>query len=305
MKAAYSRLARMYHPDKAGAAFTDTFNRIQHIYEALQQKPSLKSATFASFPFPGDAPQPPPGRAGPEPGAVVTVLWDHVDVANLEFFASMPAAARIVLDDEVTCRETLRSRAYLDLQRHQSALDSKRQGMLVSYHEDRLFEHTQVPGRLVSGMSDVKHATGFPWLEQIQKLEAMGLSTWQATRGLQAGPKFYKELARGSRRVLDADRQKSFPNAVLDRYPDLEIVELWCRSPEEFASRCGFAPPLSPAQYKHVKSFCNSAAGTPIAIAISTAIAIAIATATATAIATATATAPPFAFQMLLFWAVL
>ena len=70
----------------------------------------------------------------------------------------------------------------------------------------------------------------------------------------------YKEIARGSTRVADTDRQKSFPNAVRDRYPDLDAVAMWVDFPADFAAACGFNVEV-PGDYKHVKSFCNSAAG--------------------------------------------
>ncbi len=35
--------------------------------------------------------------------------------------------------------------------------------------------------------------------------------------------------------VVDADRKKSFPNAVFDRYPMLWAVERWVKAPETFA----------------------------------------------------------------------
>ena len=92
------------------------------------------------------------------------------------------------------------------------------------------------------------------------RLCSEGITAWQATRALHTGPKVYKELARGSTRVADTDRQKSFPNAVRDRYSDLDAVAMWVDFPADFAAACGFNVEV-PGDYKHVKSFCNSAAG--------------------------------------------
>jgi hypothetical protein len=188
------------------------------------------------------------------------VLWDHVDLQSLEYFASLTAAAYIILDDDVTCKETLRSRAFIDLQRYASSKARKTNGILVPYHEDSLFATTNVPGRLVSGLKDLKDAAEYPWFDQVEKLVGLGVSPWQATRALHAGPKYYKEIARGNLHCLDTDRKKSFPNAVLDRHPLLDAVESWCITPEKFATACGFDVSI-PSQYKLVKDFCNSAAG--------------------------------------------
>jgi len=146
------------------------------------------------------------------------------------------------------------------MQRLEQSHARKKSGILVPYHEDKLFENTQIPGRLVSGVTSADDMHGHPWSEQIETLTSAGITSWQATRGLHAGPKWYKELARGDKCIVDTDRKKSFPNAVYDRHPELDAVEMWCKYPENFAAGCGFDVSL-PAQYKLVKDFCNSAAG--------------------------------------------
>jgi hypothetical protein len=146
------------------------------------------------------------------------------------------------------------------MQRLESAKHRKSSGILVPYREDSLYITTDVPGRLVSGLKELADAAEFPWLDEVEKLVGQGISVWQATRALNAGPRYYKELARGDRHVLDTDRKKSFPNAVLDRHPALGVVEQWCTRPQDFATACGFDVTI-PAQYKLVKDFCNSAAG--------------------------------------------
>jgi hypothetical protein len=146
------------------------------------------------------------------------------------------------------------------MRRLESSKRCKTSGILVPYHEDSLFATTSVPGRLVSGLKDLNDAVEYPWHDDVEKLVGLGVSPWQATRALHAGPKYYKEIARGCLHVLDTDRKKSFPNAVLDRHPALGAVELWCTRPHEFATACGFDVSI-PSQYKLVKDFCNSAAG--------------------------------------------
>ena len=80
-----------------------------------------------------------------------------------------------------------------------------------------------------------------------------GMTEWEATRSLHSGPKFFKELARGNELVLDADRQKSFPNAVRDRYPDLRAVDQWVSDPMACVAFCGLETTSS--NLKLVKSF--------------------------------------------------
>ena len=187
------------------------------------------------------------------------MLWDHIDTDSLEYFASLSAASYIILNDDLV-KETLRSRAYIDLQRLAQSKNNKQSGILVPYHEDRLFEYTQIPGRLVPGLKTLESASGYPWAGQIDELLASGISLYQATRGLQTGPKIYKEIARGNSFIVDTDRKKSFPNAVVDRYPELDWVAMWCGYPADFRAACGFDAD-DPRQYKLVKDFCNSAAG--------------------------------------------
>ena len=94
----------------------------------------------------------------------------------------------------------------------------------VPYRYDSPSIFTGVPGRMVGGVSDIDALDGIYYLGMVRRLAESGLTVWQATRPLQAGPKLFKEIARGCTRVLDADRKKSFPNAVLDRYLDLIAI---------------------------------------------------------------------------------
>ena len=110
-----------------------------------------------------------------------------------------------------------------------------------------------------SGLTIITAAQEQPWSQDLEDLCASGVNLWSATRALNAGPKIYKEIARGVS-IADLDRKKSFPNAVLDRYPDLDAVEMWVTAPANFAAACDFDV-SDEIQYKQVKDFCNSAAG--------------------------------------------
>ena len=65
IKAAWVRMTTKYHPDKAGAAFTEDCQRLQHIYEILTNAGTRKAydRDHTSFPFPGD---PKPKASGPK-----------------------------------------------------------------------------------------------------------------------------------------------------------------------------------------------------------------------------------------------
>jgi curved DNA-binding protein CbpA len=125
---AFLRLSKLYHPDKAGSEFTSDFQRLNHVHDILSSAATRREYDRdpTCFLFPGESVplQPssaPDGKSGkptgkptgkPSAAKVVKVLRDHIDIDSLEFFASLSAAAYIVLDDEMTCKETLRSRAY-------------------------------------------------------------------------------------------------------------------------------------------------------------------------------------------------
>ena len=156
-------------------------------------------------------------------------------------------------------KENLRDRAKLDLIRLKACLSADFPGIAVPYHEDKLSRACGTQGRLTPGVSDQKAIKEQAYNQQITDLVAMGMSMWQATRAMQSGPKFYKEIARGQK-VMDSDRPKSFPNTIHDRYPDLEWVAMWCEDPAQLATRAGFDI-TDPDQYKLCKEFINSAAG--------------------------------------------
>ena len=124
IRAAFKRMAAIYHPDKAGAQFTETFQRLNHIQSILTDKKtrSAYNKDPNSFPFPGDGGEP-CGAPSTNDVKIVATCIDYVDVANLEFFASLKAANFIVLqdDDDYICNETLRSRALVELKRLEMA----------------------------------------------------------------------------------------------------------------------------------------------------------------------------------------
>ena len=268
IRAAFKRLAARYHPDKAGPHFTETFQRLNHIHSILinsKERSAYNKDPFG-FTFPGDgtndAANDDASSEKEKKVEIVATCVDYVDVATLEFFASLKAANFIILedDDKHVCNETLRSRAFVELRRLDMAKKFGHDGVVVPYHEDKLSLVTGTKGRLTPGLTNLSLATGQYYADALSRLCEEGITTWQATRSLHAGPKYFKEIARGPTQVLDADRKKSFPNAVLDRHPDLDAVEMWTIHPEAFAAACRFDV-SDPMQYKLVKDFCNSAAG--------------------------------------------
>ena len=229
IKSAYLRMSTIYHPDKAGPEWTETQQRLNRIWEVLGNGDSRAEydADPTSFAF---STGPPPEPAQPEPAqelpkGVCTTLVDYVDTGSLEFFASLKAASYVMLEGEDGVRETLRSRAFIELLRLEAAgSHTSQHGILVPYRYDNPSILTGVPGRMVGGVSDIDALDGIYYSGVVRRLVESGLSVWQATRPLHAGPKLFKEIARGCTRVLDADRKKSFPNAVLDRYLDLIAI---------------------------------------------------------------------------------
>ena len=147
----------------------------------------------------------------------------------------------------------------MDLLRYEQALAADFPGIAVPYHEDKLSRMCGTEGRLTPGADSEARVKDQAYSNEIKHLIASGMNIWQATRALHSGPKFYKEIARGLT-VMDADRPKSFPNTIHDRYPDLVHVEMWCKDPAHFAAEAGFDI-SDPDQYKICKEFVNSAAG--------------------------------------------
>lgn len=200
IRAAFKRLASLYHPDRAGSAYNEAFQRLNHIHSILTD--GAKRAAYNkdphAFPFPGDAACG-GGKAGSGKGGsagkggkagkagkgdtseqvdVVAVLWDHVDEASLRWIASLQAARYIVLSDEHIHQETLRSRALIDLKRLALGKQLDQRGILVPYREDKLFSATGVPGRLVSGLKDLDAASRFHWHSALARLFTP-LSNWE------------------------------------------------------------------------------------------------------------------------------
>ena len=162
--------------------------------------------------------------------------------------------------------ETLRCRCFLEAERHRLASEHGLCGILVPYSDESISREAGVPGRATPGCNASglavleKHSDSWPaWKAML----ARGMTEWEATRSLHSGPKFFKELARGDEAVLDADRQKSFPNAVRDRHPDLRAVDQWVSNPMACVVLCGLE--ANNTNLKLVKSFCNSAGGSGIA----------------------------------------
>ena len=218
------------------------------------------------------------GTSTSTPGARrFMVLYDHLDQENIEYFGSMKASTYIDVSrtpsdkgtgmcgrPPVDRRETLRSRCYLEHLRLKLATEQDLDGIPVPYTDEAISQDVGVPGRATPGCSasELEHLKTHPaaaaWRAMIDK----GMTAWEATRSLHSGPKFFKELARGSEVVLDADRQKSFPNAVRDRHPDLRAVGEWVSDPMACVVLCGLE--ASESNLKLVKSSCNSAGGSGI-----------------------------------------
>ena len=183
------------------------------------------------------------------------------------YFASLKAAARIELDhhadaeqDAAPLKETLRDRAKVELMRWDIAHKADLPGIPVPYHEDKLSRAAGTKGRLTPGASLQTDLKDESYNRQVAEMvDACGMSMWQATRALHSAPKFFKEIARGQK-VLDADRPKSFPNTIRDRFPDLDLVAMWCEDPTGLATLAGFNI-TDVDQYKLCKDFINSAAG--------------------------------------------
>ena len=57
IRAAFLRVSARYHPDKAGYAFTETFQRLSHIHDILMNAGTRReyNKDNTAFPFPGDA----------------------------------------------------------------------------------------------------------------------------------------------------------------------------------------------------------------------------------------------------------
>ena len=103
----------------------------------------------------------------------------------------------------------------------------------MPYTDEKISSHASLKGRATPGanQSTMQNLKKYPAWAAWKAMLDQGTSEWEAIRSLHSGPKYFKELARGNVHVLDADRKKSFPNAVLDRYPDLKEVEQWSRTP--------------------------------------------------------------------------
>ena len=214
------------------------------------------------------------GSGGADVACAYTVLYDHADLDNLEYFGSMKASEYISTNRSPTeeaahtfpaqptgRHETLRGRCFLEVLRHRLASESHLCGIPVPYTDEVISRRAGVQGRATpgsnaSGLADLQEHSAWPaWRAMLDR----GMTEWEATRSLHSGPKFFKELARGNEFVLDADRQKSFPNAVRDRYPDLQAVDQWVSNPMGCVALCGLESISS--NLKLVKSFCNSAGG--------------------------------------------
>ena len=97
VRAAFKRMATIYHPDKAGGAYNETFQRLNHIHIILTDSKtrSAYNKDPFGFPFPGDSAGDNGGSAassGKENKAeIVATCIDYVDVANLVFCCSLAA----------------------------------------------------------------------------------------------------------------------------------------------------------------------------------------------------------------------
>lgn len=89
-------------------------------------------------------------------------------------------------------------------------------------------------------------------------MAALGITCYEATRSCFAAPKLYKEGVRPDQ-CWDFDSIKSFPKAIVARYPDKKEVHLWSEDPLACVKMCGL--PMTDDNVKALKLFCNSAAG--------------------------------------------
>ena len=130
--------------------------------------------------------------------------------------------------------------------------------MLTLYKEEDDNLLLGVCGRLHSGIGSMEGLPDGNLVWKLQRLLGMGLTLYESTRSVFAAPKAYKEAVRPAC-SRDFDLKKSFPNAIVSRHGDLDVVAQWCEDPMACVGRCGMG--LTDANLKMLKDFCNSAAG--------------------------------------------
>ena len=184
---------------------------------------------------------------------------------QLEQLGSMQAAPYIQCNQKDMASRSLSHQVGLDLMRCQAFRHSPTQRFVrvpVVYREDALSSSLNQKGRLVSGLSSDRDLHKADLGKQL-KAKLLELSkempAYDCTRSLSTHKKFYKEALRGQT-VFDFDRRKSFPSAVLTRYPEMETVGMWVvGGPAECLRACNLEP--SEKNAAALKEFCNAAAG--------------------------------------------
>ena len=200
------------------------------------------------------------------------VIFDAISFEKIAQLGSLRAAALIELTGEdaneevddlfAYPKETLRQRCARDLLSAQRARDKGAAqmegdiGRLVAlYRQDKLSKATGIPGRLVSGVTELSE--GAPFHDLLADLCEV-MPAYCATRSIACAPKWYKEFVRPST-TNDFDRKASFPSVIQKRYPDLKYVTEWCTDKRSCVRACGLED--STANINALKLFCNSAAG--------------------------------------------